>query len=59
MYCSKCGVQNPEDARFCRECGCQILASMNENNPKKQFAELTPSVEANWLIIELNQLLNK
>ena len=24
MYCSKCGVQNPDDAKFCSGCGSQL-----------------------------------
>jgi uncharacterized RDD family membrane protein YckC len=26
MYCSQCGTQNPEDARFCRNCGWRLAA---------------------------------
>jgi len=59
MYCSKCGVQNPDEARFCRECGRQILTSENDSKQGKRFAELAPVEESNWLIKELNQLLNK
>ena len=26
--CSKCGVENPNDARFCRECGGQLVTKI-------------------------------
>ncbi len=59
MYCQKCGAQNPDEARFCRECGCQIGISVNENKLESEFAKLAPAEEPNWLIKELNELLNK
>ncbi|MCI0506753.1 MAG: zinc-ribbon domain-containing protein [Gammaproteobacteria bacterium] len=24
MYCSKCSAENPDEARFCRQCGFQL-----------------------------------
>jgi hypothetical protein len=30
MYCQQCGAENPEDAKFCRKCGCQIATAQVE-----------------------------
>ena len=30
MYCSKCGTQNEDVARFCRACGTQLKSSKNQ-----------------------------
>ncbi len=28
MFCSKCGTQNPEDAKFCSKCGAELGVSI-------------------------------
>jgi hypothetical protein len=25
IYCPECAHENPDDARYCRKCGCQIV----------------------------------
>ena len=59
MYCQKCGAENPEEAKFCRNCGWQMSNSENQVKQDPQFAEVASSEEPKWLIEELNKLLNK
>ena len=38
MYCQKCGVENPEEAKFCKDCGSpfidiKLYNSLVENEP--------------------------
>jgi ribosomal protein L40E len=35
MYCPKCSVENPDEARFCRQCGFQMLGASQSEMPKK------------------------
>ena len=37
MYCSKCGTQNVDAARFCRECGTQLKSSENPAIGRENF----------------------
>ena len=30
MYCSKCGLENPEDAKICLSCGQSLPSSLKE-----------------------------
>ena len=41
MYCKKCGTENPEGAKFCRNCGAN-LNEIPEEEPKKAVVE-TPA----------------
>lgn len=44
MYCPKCGVQNPDDARFCSNCGSSIgvAPSVPEETPVSTPITSTP-----------------
>jgi len=33
MFCPRCGTQNAEDARFCRQCGHVFAATKESTNP--------------------------
>jgi TonB family protein len=33
MYCQSCGIQNPEDARYCKACGTMIAAPGEKGGP--------------------------
>lgn len=35
-YCQKCGAENPDIARFCMECGTEIVTHLNENKKDKK-----------------------
>ena len=39
MVCNRCGKRNPEDARFCEECGSPI--EYREEEPQKGHPVLT------------------
>ena len=32
MFCSKCGTQLNEDAKFCNNCGERIITNSTQNN---------------------------
>jgi uncharacterized membrane protein YvbJ len=32
-YCSKCGVQNPEEAKFCNDCGTTLRGRPRKKDP--------------------------
>ena len=40
MYCKRCGVQNPDEAKFCRNCGGELHEEeIKEEAPKKAVIE--------------------
>ena len=43
MFCSKCGTQLNEDAKFCNNCGERIITNSTQNN--ETFQNNTPNVE--------------
>lgn len=45
MYCTKCGSNNPDDAKFCRNCS-EPLAEMTEETVKPIFKPLSESDHA-------------
>lgn len=57
MYCSKCGKENPHNARFCRKCGNELTKekqvnttnsnSVLEQRPEK--AKINNGSVADWL----------
>ncbi len=73
VYCAKCGAQNPEDARFCVQCGAPLYAPRAVGEKEEKHEKYEKSEEALgirlspklfWLIIGLliffwglNQLL--
>ena len=49
-YCTHCGRQNPDDARFCSQCGTRLVgaapaAPATETTATIQFGAAAPSVE--------------
>lgn len=36
MFCPKCGLQNPDDGKFCRGCGADLSNVLAALEPKKQ-----------------------
>lgn len=48
MFCSKCGAQNADDARFCAKCGAQLRAvTMPSEGTPKPEAESSTGLSAN------------
>ncbi|CAN5147817.1 hypothetical protein BH20ACT5_BH20ACT5_08600 [soil metagenome] len=45
MYCTRCGQQNPDDARFCSQCG-QPLQGASEQRPTGETTKVIPRVGA-------------
>ena len=43
MFCSKCGTQLNEDAKFCNNCGERIIVNSTQNN--ETFQNNTTNVE--------------
>jgi uncharacterized membrane protein len=39
MYCSKCGAENPEGAKFCSKCGAQLNAATQTAQPTEGAAK--------------------
>ena len=35
VYCSKCGVQNADDAKYCQGCGVKLRKNGESNNAEK------------------------
>ncbi len=40
-YCSQCGSQNSDNARFCSQCGTPLAAKASEPNPSDSTATIT------------------
>lgn len=40
MYCSKCGTQNLNGERFCKNCGCILENNQQVNNMNNQNAQM-------------------
>jgi pSer/pThr/pTyr-binding forkhead associated (FHA) protein len=48
-FCTKCGHQNPDDARFCSQCGTPLQQAVQAESPSETTATITfgaPSKEA-------------
>jgi len=48
MFCSKCGTENPDEAKFCSKCGNRLDASMEPSQAvEKTEAESSTGLSAN------------
>jgi len=48
MYCSKCGVQNPDDAKFCSGCGSQLGTGVMKNTSGQGKSAVIPAEIKKW-----------
>lgn len=55
MICEKCGTENPDKAKFCRECGTEVKSSDSKDEVK--YASFSKSDAPEWLINDLNKIL--
>lgn len=44
MFCTRCGQQNPADARFCARCGNELLRPGEPVSPPERAAEQTSTL---------------
>jgi pSer/pThr/pTyr-binding forkhead associated (FHA) protein len=44
-FCTACGKQNPDDARFCSQCGTRLVTSEDEATATQSFGLGTDKVE--------------
>jgi len=44
MFCSKCGSENPDDAKFCGSCGGSIIAATA--HPQEEVSMAPPTTSA-------------
>jgi uncharacterized membrane protein len=47
MFCSKCGAENPEGAKFCSKCGADLGAAMPAEGGAKPEAETSVGMSPN------------
>ena len=48
MFCSQCGAENPDDAKFCSKCGNRVgAAAMSTEDAAKSEAESSTGLSAN------------
>jgi len=48
MYCSKCGVQNPDDAKLCSGCGSQLGTEVMKNTSGQGESAVIPAEIKKW-----------
>lgn len=62
MFCPKCGVGNPEGAKFCAGCGAQLpqrpaggapLSSAAANKPARRHGSKKPLIVAAFAIVDI------
>ncbi len=44
MFCSKCGAENPDDAKFCLKCGAALGVVTAPSQASRQDSGLSPNV---------------
>jgi uncharacterized membrane protein len=47
MFCPKCGVENPEGAKFCSKCGSELAPAGGAEAPAKPPVETSVGLSAN------------
>lgn len=52
MYCPKCGSQVSENEKFCKNCGCDLIAGLSvTETPAKKKRAISPAASAAVLIV--------
>ncbi len=57
MYCSKCGKENPDQAKFCSSCGNVLnLAEsiiQNTSEPGSEINQQSKNLKIGWIILSV------
>lgn len=56
IICSNCNTENPDNARFCQECGCKLEADETPNCPACNHGRLTEEIHKGTLGIGTRHL---
>lgn len=48
MFCIKCGTKNPDDARFCSNCGCRFDRTVNSEKKNTDDENRAVSEAVGW-----------
>jgi len=52
MYCQKCGSQNLEDAKFCRNCGASLSVKTERTNNYSNYVQQNTNIYADFFTID-------
>ncbi len=47
IKCPKCGEQIPDNSKFCQECGCDVLNTLQEIEREQKVAEVNVTIQEN------------
>ena len=57
-FCTACGRQNPDDARFCAQCGTRLATDVSSTGSNAAVPEPTSSLLAWWAADEVLRGVN-
>lgn len=55
MYCNSCGTANPDDAKFCSNCGCRLDITVNSERSQCRMFERPDRVTDGFIPIKMAQ----
>ena len=48
MFCKSCGVEMPEDSKFCNKCGVKIADNVTKDENLRHKEQSSSDILANW-----------
>ena len=51
IFCSKCGVESPEDKGFCSKCGTALFSTTASVPPATDSPEVTPKKKVTFQVV--------